>query len=195
MDPRRECPTKVGAWGPCEKSESIPWVEWSRKYFVIWMNEIQKIWTLYHLAIIRHLICCMPRSRRLTVLHLCFHLADQICLFSVLLQTLCTVCNHLLIQKVISSESLIDYFECTDWNILWGSQGNSMDTDSDRMVDCRDTVLPARTVKCFPITLITFYILWYLAFYPKRLTTVHTHIHTPMAEPTTQGDSQLVRGS
>jgi hypothetical protein len=28
-------------------------------------------------------------------------------------------------------------------------------------------------------------------FYPKRFTTVHTHIHKPTAESPTQGDSQL----
>ena len=31
------------------------------------------------------------------------------------------------------------------------------------------------------------------AFKPKRFTTIHPHIHTPTAESTTQGDSQLVR--
>ena len=29
-------------------------------------------------------------------------------------------------------------------------------------------------------------------FDPRRLTTIYTHIHTPMAESTSQGDSQLV---
>ena len=32
-------------------------------------------------------------------------------------------------------------------------------------------------------------------FYPKQLTSVNTHIDTPPAESTTQGDSQLVRSS
>ena len=32
-------------------------------------------------------------------------------------------------------------------------------------------------------------------FYPKRLTSVNTHIDTPTAESTMQGDSQLVRSS
>ena len=31
--------------------------------------------------------------------------------------------------------------------------------------------------------------------YPKRLTSVNTHIDTPTAESTMQGDSQLVRSS
>ena len=34
-----------------------------------------------------------------------------------------------------------------------------------------------------------------IRFYPKRLTTIQTHIDTPMAESTTQGDSQLVGSS
>ena len=35
-------------------------------------------------------------------------------------------------------------------------------------------------------------LLW-RCFYPKRLAPIHSHIHTPTAESTTQGDSQLVR--
>ena len=38
---------------------------------------------------------------------------------------------------------------------------------------------------------ITFIFSW--RFYPKQLTTIHSHIPTPTAESTTQGDSQLVR--
>ncbi|XP_044041003.1 uncharacterized protein LOC122870707 [Siniperca chuatsi] len=57
-----------------------------------------------------------------------------------------------------ASESLRDCFECTDWKVLLQSQRNRMDTDINSMVDCttdyinfcRDTIIPARTVHCFP---------------------------------------------
>ena len=55
-----------------------------------------------------------------------------------------------------ASEALRDCFECTDWNVLLGTDENSMDIDSQ--VDCfteyinfcRDTVIPTKTVRCFP---------------------------------------------
>ena len=53
-----------------------------------------------------------------------------------------------------ASESLRDCFERTEWDVLLESQ----DSDIDGMVDCttdyinfcRDNVLPARTVRCYP---------------------------------------------
>ena len=42
-----------------------------------------------------------------------------------------------------------------------------------------------------PITLTFRGFCW--SFYPKRRTTIHTHIHTPTTESTMQGDSQLTR--
>ncbi len=57
-----------------------------------------------------------------------------------------------------ASESLRDCFEHTDWSILLGTQeeGSVCDIDSmvgcitDYMNFCRDTVIPVRTVDCFP---------------------------------------------
>ncbi|XP_051814688.1 uncharacterized protein LOC127537042 [Acanthochromis polyacanthus] len=55
-----------------------------------------------------------------------------------------------------ASEALRDCFESTDWNVLLETDEDSMNTD--RQVDCfseyisfcRDTVIPAKTVRCFP---------------------------------------------
>ncbi|XP_051807534.1 uncharacterized protein LOC127534985 [Acanthochromis polyacanthus] len=55
-----------------------------------------------------------------------------------------------------ASEALRDCFESTDWNVLLETDEDSMNTD--RQVDCfteyinfcRDTVIPAKTVHCFP---------------------------------------------
>ncbi len=55
-----------------------------------------------------------------------------------------------------ASEALRGCFECTDWNVLLETDGNSLDTD--RQVDCfteyinfcRDTVIPIKTVRYFP---------------------------------------------
>lgn len=53
-------------------------------------------------------------------------------------------------------EALRDCFECTDWTVLLEPQDSNLDTD--RRVDtlteyidfCRDTVVPAKTVRCYP---------------------------------------------
>lgn len=53
-------------------------------------------------------------------------------------------------------EALRDCFECTDWTALLEPQDNNLDTD--RRVDaltehinfCRDTVVPVKTVRCYP---------------------------------------------
>jgi len=47
---------------------------------------------------------------------------------------------------------------CTDWDVLQETQGNNMDSDIDRKVTCttdyiswcRDMIVPARSVCCFP---------------------------------------------
>ena len=50
-----------------------------------------------------------------------------------------------------------------------------------------------RTITCFVFTLTLRG--FSRCFYPKRLTTIRSHIHTPMAVSIMQGDSQLVRSS
>ena len=55
-----------------------------------------------------------------------------------------------------ASEALRDCFECTDWNVLLETDENSMDIDrkfdcfTEYINFCRDTVIPTKTVCCFP---------------------------------------------
>ena len=57
-----------------------------------------------------------------------------------------------------AKEALRACYECTDWNVLQDTEGNRGVTEVDRRVECytgymtfcRDMIVPARTVRCFP---------------------------------------------